>query len=72
MLSQAEGFELNLVDPAYTSQTCSSCGNIDKKSRNGESYTCLSCGIMMDADHNAAINILHRGTYRSSANLNHA
>jgi len=49
------------VPPAYTSQMCSSCGAIDKKSRNRESYTCTSCGHHADADVNAAMNIAHIG-----------
>jgi IS605 OrfB family transposase len=60
--SEAEGFELRKVNPAYTSQTCSRCGVIKKENRKGESYSC-SCGLEMDADLNASINILRRGVY---------
>lgn len=49
------------VNPKFTSQICSKCGNIDKKSRNKEHYNCVMCGHTIDADHNAAINILNRG-----------
>lgn len=50
------------VDPRYTSQTCSSCGAVDSKSRKSQSrFECTSCGYQDNADHNAAINILHRG-----------
>lgn len=66
-LSEVEGFNLIKVDPAYTSQTCSNCGTILKSNRNGEFYNC-SCGLIIDADTNAAINILHRGTHSSSNN----
>ena len=51
---------LALVDPAYSSQTCSSCGSIDKKSRIGEVFRCVNCGYSLDADHNASLNILQR------------
>ena len=51
---------LAFVEPAYTSQTCNSCGAIDKKSRNGEVFKCTSCGFVDDADHNASLNILQR------------
>ena len=61
-LSEIEGFNLIKIDPAYTSQTCSNCGTILKSNRNGEFYNC-SCGLIIDADTNAAINILHRGAY---------
>ena len=60
--SEAEGFELRKVNPAYTSQTCSRCGVVKKENRKGESYSC-SCGLEMDADLNASINILRRGVY---------
>jgi putative transposase len=49
------------VDPRYTSQTCSACGNVDKRSREGEQYACVSCGHTEDADTNAAKNIKQRG-----------
>lgn len=48
------------VNPAYTSQECSSCGAIVKKSLSTRSHIC-QCGREMDRDHNAAINILNRG-----------
>ena len=66
-LSEIEGFKLIEVDPAYTSQTCSKCGSILKSNRNGEFYNC-SCRLIIDADTNAAINILHRVTHSSSNN----
>ena|ERR1035437_8979743 len=47
------------VNPAYTSQTCSKCGHIDKASRKSQDkFECLKCGFKCNADHNAAINIL--------------
>lgn len=60
--SEIEGFNVIFVDPAYTSQTCSSCQSIDKSNRNGEIYHCKTCNLLIDADYNAAINILHKGT----------
>lgn len=66
-LSESKGFMIKKVDPAYTSQTCSSCGNIHKESRKGELYECISCGIKLDADYNAALNILQRGAYGPSS-----
>ena len=47
------------VDPKFTSQTCSKCGTKNKKSRESQSrFRCKSCGFKINADHNAAINIL--------------
>ena len=72
-LSEEKGFLLTKVNPAYTSQICSHCGTQDKSARNGEIYTCKVCGISIDADYNASINILHRGIIFDSStkeNLN--
>jgi len=50
------------VNPAYTSQTCSECGYVDKKNRKTQkSFECQNCGFERDADINAAINILRAG-----------
>lgn len=65
-LSESEGFTLIKVDPSYTSQTCSKCGAVVKANRDGEHYHC-SCGLEIDADTNAAINILRRGAYCPSS-----
>jgi len=47
------------VNPAHTSQECSNCGEVVKKSLSTQTHTC-KCGCVMDRDHNAAINILNR------------
>lgn len=49
------------VNPAYTSQKCSNCGTIVKKSLSVRTHIC-SCGLQLNRDHNAAINILTLGT----------
>ncbi|MDN3508525.1 MAG: transposase, partial [Candidatus Neptunochlamydia sp.] len=50
------------VNPSYTSQKCSSCANIDKKSRIIQSkFCCISCEYTENADINAAKNILAAG-----------
>lgn len=48
------------VNPAYTSQECSICGEIVKKSLSTRTHIC-KCGCVMDRDHNAARNILGQG-----------
>jgi putative transposase len=47
------------VNPQYTSQQCSDCGNIVKKTLSVRTHIC-SCGCVLDRDENAAINILAR------------
>lgn len=51
---------LAFVEPAYSSQTCSSCGETHKKSRTGEMFKCVDCGYAEDADYNASLNVLRR------------
>jgi len=48
------------VPPAYTSQKCSSCGVVVKKSLSTRTHVC-QCGCRLDRDHNASINILNSG-----------
>ena len=69
-MCEVNGIILEKVSPAYTSQTCFKCGNIDKNSRKGELYQCVNCGYKIDADYNASINIHNRGIYSSSAKKN--
>ena len=55
------GSTLVEVDPRYTSQTCSRC-NTRRQEPLPEyrTFQCNACGLSMDRDHNAAINILTR------------
>lgn len=56
--AEREGIEVKYVNPAYTSQTCSKCGHVDKENRQTqEKFKCTKCGFELNADHNAAINI---------------
>lgn len=56
------GSQLILVNPAYTSQTCSCCGYVDKQNRKTQAkFECVSCGYTDNADKNAAKNILNKG-----------
>jgi len=50
-----------LVDPNGTSQRCSRCGRVVKKSLAVRVHDCPICGLKMDRDENAAINILALG-----------
>ena len=51
--------EIIAVNPAYTSQDCSSCGKRVKKSLSTRTHQC-SCGAKLCRDENAAINILNK------------
>ena len=48
------------VKPQYTSQECSSCGEIVEKTLSTRTHVC-KCGCVLDRDENAARNILSRG-----------
>ncbi len=52
------------VEPAFTSQDCSACGTRVKKSLSIRTHICSGCGLVLDRDQNAAINILARA-YRT-------
>lgn len=52
------GIKVRYVSASYTSQKCSICGNIDKKNRiTQEKFKCTRCGVELNADYNASINI---------------
>ena len=55
------GIAVIRVSEAYTSQQCSGCGIIKKTNRRSRGlYLCSSCGLRLNADFNAAINIRNR------------
>ncbi len=54
------GVRVVLVDPAYTSQTCSRCGHCERANRKSQAqFLCRNpvCGFSAHADINAAVNI---------------
>lgn len=52
------GVPVHLVDPAYTSRTGSQCGHCEKANRKNQAdFSCQRCGLALNADENAAINI---------------
>ncbi len=53
------------VAPQFTSQECSVCGALVKKSLSVRTHICPSCGVVLDRDHNAAINILAKARDRT-------
>ncbi len=50
-----------LVNPRDTSKMCSHCGELVEKKLSERTHTCPHCGLVMDRDKNAALNILQRG-----------
>jgi putative transposase len=53
--------------PAYTSQDCSGCGERVQKSLSVRTHVCPACGLVLDRDANAALNILRAGQARQGA-----
>lgn len=49
------------INPAYTSQDCSDCGNRIKKALSTRTHICNECGLVLNRDHNASLNILRLG-----------
>jgi putative transposase len=60
------GRTLIKVDPKFTSQVCSGCGQVRKKDLSERWHRC-DCGTELDRDVNAAINILERGRRQQGA-----
>ena len=58
--------ELRLVDTFYpSSKTCSCCGSIKKDLKlNDRIYKCSSCGLEIDRDYNASINLENAQNYK--------
>ncbi len=55
---------LTCVSPRNTSVNCSRCGNRVLKSLTIRTHRCDECGLILDRDYNASINILKRGLER--------
>jgi IS605 OrfB family transposase len=52
------GVRIDAIDPAYTSQRCSTCGHTERRNRkNQAAFCCVVCHHQLPADYNAAINI---------------
>lgn len=58
--AESAGRTVVQVDPAYTTQTCSGCGAVAKKTLAERAHRC-PCGVVLDRDINAAINIKNKG-----------
>ena len=58
--AESAGIQYIEVDPKNTSKMCHKCGSIKSMPLNVRMYQC-DCGMLIDRDHNAAINILSKG-----------
>ena len=58
--AECAGKIVELVNPKGTSQNCSRCHNPVPKDISVRVHSCPFCGLVLDRDHNAAINILAR------------
>ncbi|HEX5439800.1 MAG TPA: transposase, partial [Ktedonobacterales bacterium] len=54
------------VPPHFTSQDCSSCGARVQKSLSMRTHVCPQCELVLDRDHNAALNILASALNRTA------
>lgn len=61
------GFELEMVEPAYSSQTCAKCGFVHRDNRKNEFFKCLACGHQAHADVNVAKNLARRSGQKASS-----
>jgi putative transposase len=62
--AESAGRTIAEVNPAYTSQTCSGCGNVAKKKLSERWHFCPICSLSLDRDTNAAFNILQAASAR--------
>jgi putative transposase len=76
-LEQKAPGRVEKVSPAFTSQRCSACGQVDANSRESQArFACTACGYAGHADVNAARNIAAghavtaRGGYRDTGPAN--
>ena len=54
---EEQGVLVTRVNPTYTSKRCSGCGWTRSSNRKGKLFKCNLCGLSMDSDLNAALNI---------------
>ena len=62
------GIELRIADRFYaSSKTCSQCGNVKKDLKlKDRVYECTECGLVIDRDYNAALNLRSCMKYRTA------
>ncbi|MDX2161809.1 MAG: transposase [bacterium] len=70
--AESAGRAVHFVDPAYTSSTCSCCGALFQDLDLSTRWVECACGLSLDRDHNAALNILRKTGWDASVNANAA
>ncbi len=66
------GRKIIKVNPEYTSKSCSRCGYVNHYLKLSDRvFNCPSCGLRIDRDLNASINILNRGLGRVALSSGH-
>ena len=68
--AESAGRDVVFVNPAYTSRVCSNCGTPFAKFDLSVRWVECICGLSLDRDHNAAINILKKTGWDASAGGN--
>ena len=58
--AESAGMVVIEVNPKDTTKKCSTCGNMQSMPLSERTYNCNRCGLQMDRDINASINILKR------------
>ena len=67
---ERSGAQLVEVPAAYTSQTCSRCQHCAPANRESQAvFRCQRCGLQLNADHNAALNIRQAALSASTGGL---
>ena len=60
--AEEAGSRIVFVDPKDTSKMCSNCGELVDKDLWDRTHDCPYCGLSMNRDLNASINILNKAT----------
>lgn len=69
--AECAGSTLVRVNPRNTSQRCSGCQELVPKSLAARTHSCPHCGLVMDRDHNASLNILQAVVGLGGHNVTH-
>lgn len=69
--AERAGAHFVTVDPRNTSQKCSGCAELVPKSLAVRTHACPSCGLTIDRDHNASLNILAAVVGGGAGNVTH-